>query len=174
MAWGKLVFEFLTVLTKFERELIPEKTKAGFSRSGPGADFRGALCTGKSSDTHGDAQAAKFCKQFVVNSVLVGHSMGGGICLRIAVMAAAGRALTVSKMALLVPAAYATASPLFGPRWPPARWPNSCLGAGHRCGTRQRDTGSSLCRPTLITPEQWTGYAQKLATPAQIEAFAAH
>ena len=103
--------------------------------------------------------------------VLIGHSMGGGICLRLAEL------VPVSRMILLAPVAYPGEQSLswlsLGELGPGLQSPGfDAKAVGRMLAARALRAAYAPTSP--VPPEQIDAYAQGLSTRAQIEAFVTH
>lgn len=112
----------------------------------------------------------------LVDPILIGHSMGGGICLRLASMMAAGGAFSVRKMILLAPVTYTPPRPVAGLNIPELRGAAVPRALAPAIGAVLANAilDQAYADRTAITAAQRAGYARGLSTPEQIHAFTHH
>jgi len=152
----------------------------GFGRSPTSPGFPSTMAA------QAEAVSAFIQAQGLAQPDLVGHSMGSGVCLRLAAEAGRGGWPGVGKLALLAPVAYPPARPIPGsdPRDLVALSGGLGLGALADLPPGQiRMIGRllaerflrSVCAPgATITEEQIAGYGEGLSSAGQIQAFIDH
>lgn len=141
----------------------------GFGQSPAPAPFAYTI------EAQADAVADLIDKQRLSNPVIIGHSMGGGVCLELAERASRPGAPSLSKMILIAPftsmperfRGMTGASPAAA-RPPAADAP--LLGRK----LVERVLHDAYASPSAVTTAQIDGYAKGMSTPDQIEAFYAH
>jgi pimeloyl-ACP methyl ester carboxylesterase len=109
------------------------------------------------------------------NPVVIGHSMGGGVALRVAEQAGKGGQPNLRKLVLVAPVAY-----------PPSKSPEGAQKLGMLLKSSKFDPSivsgplvaeilrSAYHKPERITPQQIAGYAKGLSSRAQMQAFVEH
>jgi pimeloyl-ACP methyl ester carboxylesterase len=139
----------------------------GFGQSAAPADFP---CT---MAAQAEAVAAFLAAEGVTDPVLIGHSMGGGVCLRLATRTD----LRPSKLILLAPLAYPPPARFFGldplaqaalqaaPVFEPALQGQILV---------RRILEQAYADPSKVTDQQVAGYAAGMRTQAQLAAFYGH
>jgi pimeloyl-ACP methyl ester carboxylesterase len=137
----------------------------GFGRSPAPSGF---ACT---MAAHAESLVRLITARALEDPVLIGHSMGGGICLRLAEL------VPVSRMILLAPVAYPGEQSLswmsLGELGPGLQSPDfDAKAVGRMLAARALRAAYAPTSP--VTPAQIDGYAQGLSTRPQIEAFVTH
>lgn len=135
----------------------------GFGQSAAPAGFA------YTAKAQADAVAALMQAQGVSNPIIIGHSMGGAVCLYLSAQAGQGKMPTLSKMVLIAAVTRPRSSALGG-------------GSGGAAAITELP-GPIIARqvleqayadPSRITPAQVGGYAKGLSSPGQKQALVKH
>jgi pimeloyl-ACP methyl ester carboxylesterase len=171
-SWRNTVAELETRHTTYAVDLV------GFGRSPADESFPSTMAA------QAEALSTFIRGQGLSKPDLVGHSMGGGACLRLAAEAGRGSWPSLGKMVLVAPVAYPPASAI-----PSIDFASSAPGAlelgatGDMPAVQMKVIGRNLaehflrriCVPSAtITDEQIEGYGEGLSSTGQIRAFISH
>ena len=124
-----------------------------------------------------DAVSALIKAQGLVDPILIGHSMGGGVSLRVAEQAGSSGQPTLKKLVLLAPVAYSPSRPALGldlgklsklldsPDFDPSQFSRQLV---------RQILDQAYANPSRITPPQIDGYAKGLSSRDHFRAFVEH
>lgn len=136
----------------------------GFGKSAAPPGF---ACTAKAQ---ADAVADFMRTQGLTNPIIVGHSMGGAVCLYLAAQAGTGKVPTLSKMVLAAPVTKPPSLPFAAGS---VGAPSAVMELPGRLVAKMV-LEQAYADASRITPAQIDGYAKGLSSPAQKQALTAH
>jgi pimeloyl-ACP methyl ester carboxylesterase len=175
-SWRNTVTELETRYTTYAVDLI------GFGRSPAEESFPSTMAA------QAEALSTFIRGQGLSKPDLVGHSMGGGVCLHLAAEAGRGSWPSVGKMVLVAPVAYPPASAVPGINFGGVAALSAPGGLGLAAtGDMQAPQTKAIARSlaehflrsvcarsATITDEQIEGYGEGLSSIGQIRAFISH